>query len=94
MNYPTLRCGCEYGENCDKVSLCALNNAVEEKDEEIEELNAKLKRLQAALDKACETIETQPQVGRSIDYANGFHRGVQCQRLHAKFARDEALRDE
>jgi hypothetical protein len=51
MNYPTLRCGCEYGENCDKVSLCALNNAVEEKDEEIEELNAKLKRLQAALER-------------------------------------------
>ena len=48
-------------------------------------------RLRAALDKACETVETRPQVGRSIDYANGFNRGVQSQRLRAKFARDAAL---
>ena len=50
-----------------------------------------IERLRAALDAACETIETQPQVGRSIDYANGFRRGMQCQRLHAKFIRDKAL---
>jgi predicted xylose isomerase-like sugar epimerase len=74
MNYPTLRCGCEYGENCDKVSLCALNNAVEEKDEEIEELNTKLKRLRAMLEKAnylsAEVKEAWERERISIDTVN------------------------
>lgn len=45
--------------------------------------------LEAALDRACESVETQPKVGRSIDYANGFRVGVQCQRLHAQAARGD-----
>ena len=54
-------------------------------------LRAENERLREALDKCCETVETRPQVGCSIDYANGFSRGVQCQRLRAKCARDGAL---
>lgn len=72
-------------------SLKLANESCGEWADENEKLEAKNERLRAALDRACEAIETQPQVGRSIDYANGFRRGVQCQRIRAKFARDEAL---
>ena len=78
---------------------------LDQHQERIEELQAELiqvrglsafrkdenERLREALDKCCETVETRPQVGCSIDYANGFSRGVQCQRLRAKCARDGAL---
>ena len=56
----------------------------------IAELQARVEVLEGALDKACETIETQPKVGSSIDYANGFRRGVQSQRMQAWAVREAA----
>ena len=43
------RCGCEYGEDCTKVSLCALNEAVAEKEEEISWLRMSLQELRDEL---------------------------------------------
>jgi hypothetical protein len=43
------RCGCEYGEDCTTVSLCALNEAVAEKDEEIAWLKMSLQELRDEL---------------------------------------------
>jgi len=58
------------------------------------EHRATIKRLTAALDKACEPIETQPKVGASIDYANGFMRGAQSQRMRAWVAKEAATEQE
>jgi len=52
---------------------------------------AENERLREALDKACESSETSAQVGRGIDYQNGFERGKQTQRMTARAARAEAL---
>ena len=57
------------------------------------EQNKEIERLRAALDECCEVVETRPQVGRSIEYANGFRVGAQCQRLLARVARDKALKE-
>ena len=65
----------------------AYTRLLEAKDAEIEQLKAENKQLRAALDKTCEAIETQPRVGAGIDYANGFHRGAQAQRMAAWAAR-------
>ena len=43
------RCGCEYGEDCTKVTLCALNEAVAEKEEEISWLRMSLQELRDEL---------------------------------------------
>jgi hypothetical protein len=59
------------------------------------EARKEIERLRAALDKCCdESDPPRPQVGRSIDYANGFRTGVQCQRLRAFAARRKALEEE
>jgi uncharacterized protein YerC len=78
--------------NAEYETCCNLNAIhMRDQDKRIAELEAENQRLRAAVDAACESIETQSRVGRSIDYANGFMTGVQCQRLHAKSARDKAL---
>jgi len=61
-----------------------------ESQEAIRYHQARVEKLEGALDKACETIETQPKVGSSIGYANGFQRGVQSQRMRAWAARKAA----
>ena len=57
-------------------------------------LQARVAELEGALREAGKPIETQPQVGRSIDYANGFRVGAQCQRLHAQSVAKQTLKGE
>ena len=45
------RCGCEYGENCTKTTVCTMNSAVEEAEEAgrdaLEQATAKITTLEA-----------------------------------------------
>ena len=69
------------------AELVQTKNALKSQAADIEQLKAENKQLRAALDKTCEATETQPRVGAGIDYANGFHRGAQAQRMAAWAAR-------
>ena len=46
----------------------------------------RIEELEAVLEAGLADLETQPAVGRSIDYANGFRRGAQCQRMKLRAA--------
>ena len=59
--------------------------------EKTKRLEARVAELEAVLREAGKEIETRPMVRRSIDYANGFRIGAQCQRLHAQSVAKQAL---
>ena len=43
------RCGCEYGGDCDKITLCALNNQRDEYDDMLDTLEGHIQRAEAIL---------------------------------------------